>query len=84
MFPPDNLDSLAPIGLFLGVFSIDSAFERRSLIRTTWVSHHRSRNGAGDGDDGAGTSRTVVRFVMGQPRKDYERRIKLEMESKWS
>lgn len=80
-FPPDNLDSLPPVGLFLAVFSIDSGFERRSLIRSTWASHVRSRAGAGKGDDGAGTSRTVVRFVLGQPRKDWERRVKLEMES---
>jgi hypothetical protein len=60
---------------------MDSAFERRMLVRTTWASHPRSRDGAGEGDGGRGTSRTVVRFVLGQPRKDWERRIKLEMES---
>ncbi|KAH9046248.1 glycosyltransferase family 31 protein [Lactarius hengduanensis] len=38
------------------------------------------RNGAGDGDGGAGTSRTVVRFIMGQPRKTWERRVRVEME----
>ena len=65
----------------MGVFSMDSAFERRMLVRTTWASHPRSRDGAGDGDDGAGTSRTVVRFILGQPRKEWERRVKLEMES---
>lgn len=81
-FPPDNLDSLPPAGLFIGVFSVDSAFERRALVRSTWASHPRSRNGANDEDMGAGTSRTVVRFVLGQPRKDWERRVRLEMESK--
>ncbi|KAF8350082.1 glycosyltransferase family 31 protein [Amanita rubescens] len=79
LFNATHLDDLPPAGLFVGVFSIDSAFERRMLIRTTWASHPRSRNGAGDGDGSAGTSRTVVRFILGQPRKDYERRIKLEM-----
>ena len=79
-FPPANLDSLPPAGLFVGVFSMDSAFERRMLVRTTWASHARSREGAGDGDGGAGTSRTIVRFILGQPRKDWERRIRLEME----
>ncbi len=81
LFNATHLDDLPPAGLFVGVFSIDSAFERRMLIRTTWASHPRSRNGAGDGDGSAGTSRTVVRFILGQPRKDYERRIKLEMDS---
>ncbi|KAF9237335.1 glycosyltransferase family 31 protein [Melanogaster broomeanus] len=79
-FPPDNLDSIPPAGLFLGVFSTDSALERRMLIRTTWATHPRSRNGAGAGDDGRGTSRTVVRFIMGQPRKGWERRIQTEIE----
>ncbi|KAF7310887.1 Glycosyltransferase family 31 protein [Mycena chlorophos] len=80
-FPPPDLDALPPAGIFIGVFSIDSAFERRSLVRTTWANHVHSRNGAGAGDGGLGTSRTVVRFVMGEPKKDWERRIRLEMET---
>ncbi|KAG6868597.1 hypothetical protein C0993_000623 [Termitomyces sp. T159_Od127] len=79
-FPPPDLDSLSPAGIFLGVFSVDSSFERRMLVRTSWATHPRSRNGAGEGDDGVGTSRTIVRFIIGQPRKDWERRIRLEME----
>ncbi|KAF9015137.1 hypothetical protein BDQ17DRAFT_1385925 [Cyathus striatus] len=70
-FPPANLDSLPPAGVFVGVFSVDSAIERRMLVRSTWAGH---------GDDGTGTSRTLVRFILGQPKKDWERRIKLEME----
>lgn len=81
-FPPDNLDTFPPAGVFVGVFSMDSALERRMLIRTTWATHPRSRNGAGEGDDGRGTSRTLVRFILGQPRKGWERRIQTEMESK--
>ncbi|KAJ7487575.1 glycosyltransferase family 31 protein [Mycena galericulata] len=80
-FPPADMDANPPAGVLVGVFSIDSAFERRSLVRTTWANHMRSRNGAGDGDGGLGTSRTIVRFVMGEPRKDWERRIRLEMET---
>ncbi|KAH8100688.1 hypothetical protein BXZ70DRAFT_892960 [Cristinia sonorae] len=80
-FPPENLDSLSPAGLFIGVMSMDTSFERRSFIRSSWAGHERSRNGAGVGDDGEGTSRTVVRFILGQPRKDWERRIQLEMET---
>ncbi|KAK0208236.1 glycosyltransferase family 31 protein [Desarmillaria ectypa] len=79
-FPPKDLDSLPPAGLFIGVFSIDSAFERRSLIRSTWASHPRSREGASSGDNGVGTSRSVVRFILGQPRKDWEQQIQLETE----
>lgn len=83
-FPPDNLETLSPAGIFLGVFSMDTGFERRSLIRSTYASHPRSRNGAGEGDGGIGTSRTVVRFIMGKPRKDWERRVQLEMESAYA
>ena len=79
-FPPDNFESLPPAGVFVGVFSMDSSSERRMLIRSSWASHPRSRNGAGAGDGGAGTSRTVVRFIMGQPRKTWERRVRVEME----
>ncbi|KAG5221919.1 glycosyltransferase family protein [Salix suchowensis] len=80
IFPPPDLDDLPPAGVFIGVFSMDSAFERRMLVRTTWASHPRSRDGAGEGDGGASTSRTVVRFILGLPRKDWDRRIRLEME----
>ncbi|EGN98663.1 glycosyltransferase family 31 protein [Serpula lacrymans var. lacrymans S7.3] len=80
VFLPHDLDCLPPTGIFLGVFSMDTSFERRMLIRTTWASHPRSRNGAGDGDQGLGTSRTVVRFIIGRPRKDWERRIQTEIE----
>ncbi|TCD71562.1 hypothetical protein EIP91_008943 [Steccherinum ochraceum] len=79
-FPPENMDSLSPAGVFVGVLSMDTSFDRRMYIRSTWASHARSRNGAGRGDGGEGTSRTVVRFVLGLPRKDWERRIQLEME----
>lgn len=54
------------------------------LVRSTWASHLRSRNGAGVGDGGLGTSRTIVRFVLGKPRGHYERRIQLEAESESS
>ncbi len=80
-FPPDDLETLSPAGILVGVFSMDTGFERRSLIRSSYASHPRSRNGAGEGDGGAGTSRTIVRFIMGRPRKDLERRIQLEMDS---
>ncbi|PPQ80805.1 hypothetical protein CVT25_001930 [Psilocybe cyanescens] len=79
-FPHTELDRLPPAGVLVGVFSIASSFERRMLMRSTWASHPRSRDGAGAGDDGLSTSRTIVRFVLGQPSKNWERRIKLEME----
>lgn len=80
-FPPAHFDNIPPAGLFLGVFTTDSAVERRMLIRNTWASKERSRAGAVNGDGGNGTSRTIVRFVLGRPRRDWERRIQLESES---
>ncbi|KAI0639453.1 hypothetical protein C8Q77DRAFT_1081266 [Trametes polyzona] len=80
-FPPPDFDSLAPAGIFLGVFSIDTSVERRMYVRSTWAKHVRSREGAGAGDGGIGTSRTIVRFIMGQPRKEWERQVQLEMDT---
>lgn len=57
------------------MFSMDAAVERRMLVRTTWASHVRSR-GLDDGTD-----RTVVRFILGKPKREWERRIQLEMQS---
>lgn len=53
------------------------------FIRSTYAGHDRSRNGAGEGDGGEGTSRTIVRFILGMPRKEWARRIELEIESMW-
>ncbi|CAE6385861.1 unnamed protein product [Rhizoctonia solani] len=75
-----TLDQLPPTGVFVGVMSMDSAFERRQLIRSTWASHPRSRGGASPEYGLNNTSRTVVRFILGQPRKDWERRIRLEQQ----
>ncbi|KAG9099485.1 hypothetical protein FS749_001166 [Ceratobasidium sp. UAMH 11750] len=76
-----SLEDIPPAGIFVGVMSMDSAFERRQLIRSTWASHERSRGGT-SGEQGLNnTSRTVVRFILGQPRKDWERRIKLEQQA---
>ena len=80
-FPPPDFDTLAPAGVFVGVFSMDTAVERRMLVRSTWAKHARSREGAAVGDGGVATSRTIVRFILGQPSKEWERRVKLEMES---
>lgn len=73
-FPAEELASLPPVGIFLGVMSTDTAVERRMLIRSTWAQHVRSR-----GSDGS-TDRTVVRFILGVPQADWTRRIQLEAE----
>lgn len=75
-FPAAEVNKLPPVGVFIGVMSIDSAVERRMLIRSTWAKHVRSR-----GTDG-GTDRTIVRFILGIPSHDWMRRIQLESESR--
>lgn len=80
-FPPPDLERHAPVGILLGVFSTDQAVARRMMIRNTWARHPHSRNGAGEGDHGRGTSRTIVRFILGRPGGKWERQIQLEMES---
>ncbi|KAI0726174.1 hypothetical protein C8Q72DRAFT_753303, partial [Fomitopsis betulina] len=79
-FPPSDLDDFSPAGVFVGVFSMDNAVERRMLIRSSWANHQRSRDGAGEGDGGIGTSRTIVRFILGEPSSEWARRIRLEMD----
>ena len=70
----DNFYKLSPAGVFLGIFSTDSGLERRMFVRTTFANHERSRV-----DNG--TSRTIVRFILGKPRPEWDRRIQLEAES---
>lgn len=43
------------------------------MIRETYAAHPASRI--------PGTERTVVRFIMGRPTKDYETSIAIEMDS---
>jgi hypothetical protein len=63
-----DVDSLQPVGVFIGVFTMDEGRDRRMLIRP------KSRV--------PGTEGVRIKFIMGQPRARYERSVKLEMESK--
>jgi len=72
---------MTPVGIFLGVFSVDQAMERRMLIRSTWARHPRSRHGAESPSEDKSTDRTIVRFILGKPSAKWERRIQLEMET---
>ncbi|KAF8757589.1 Transporter [Rhizoctonia solani] len=57
--PPANYSTLPPVGVFLGVLTVASGYERRMMIRESYAAHPASRI--------PGTERTVVRFVMGRP-----------------
>lgn len=67
-FPSALADSLAPVNVFVGVFSIDATYERRQLIRSTYARH--TSPGAN----------VVVKFILGRPRESHSRRVALEME----
>ena len=67
-----DLSELAPVGVFVGVFTMDSSLERRNMIRQSYASHWRSRK--------EGTEGVRVRFVMGRPRKKFVQAVQLEME----
>lgn len=75
-FPHALADSLAPVNVFVGVFSVDAAFERRQLIRTTYVAHTKAIDPA----TGRPAPNVQVKFILGRPEKRYARRVALEME----
>lgn len=69
-----EVDKLKPVGVFVGVFTMDEGRDRRMLIRQTYGAHPKSRV--------PGTEGVRIKFIMGQPRARYERSVKLEMEGK--
>ncbi|CAE6437474.1 unnamed protein product [Rhizoctonia solani] len=71
-FPPANYSTLAPVGVFLGVLTVASGYERRMMIRESYAAHPASRI--------PGTERTVVRFVMGLPTGEEIQSVQIENE----
>ncbi|KIY32445.1 hypothetical protein I305_05013 [Cryptococcus gattii E566] len=72
--PQADLDAaLEPVSMLIGVFTTDAGLERRHMIRQSYASHWRSRR--------EGTEGVRIKFVMGKPRKRYEKAIQLEMEA---
>lgn len=69
-------DSLAPVDVIMGVMTVDSKFDRRSVIRQTYAKHTRPI----DPVTGEPLANVQVKFVLGRPRKQFARRIALEME----
>uniref|UniRef100_V5E3F9 Galactosyltransferase n=2 Tax=Kalmanozyma brasiliensis (strain GHG001) TaxID=1365824 RepID=V5E3F9_KALBG len=76
-FPHAYADALAPVDVFVGIFSIDSAYERRHVIRSTWATHTLPV----DPHTGMPTSNVQVKFIIGKPRQAHARRVALEMET---
>ena len=75
-FPHALADSLAPVNVFVGVFSVDAAYERRHMIRTTYARHTKPINPL----TGRPGENVQVKFILGRPRATHARRIALEME----
>ncbi|EPQ32409.1 uncharacterized protein PFL1_00605 [Pseudozyma flocculosa PF-1] len=75
-FPHAYADALAPVDVFVGIFSVDSSYERRHLIRSTYAAHTVPV----DPQTGAPLGNIQVRFIIGRPRKAHARRVALEME----
>ncbi|GAC93114.1 glycosyltransferase [Pseudozyma hubeiensis SY62] len=76
-FPHAYADALAPVDVFVGVFSIDSSYERRHLIRSTYATHELPL----DPHTGMPTSNVQVKFIIGKPRRAHARRVALELET---
>lgn len=67
-----TLDELEPVGVFVGVFSMDSGVKRRELVRHSYAAHPKSRT--------EGTRGVRVRFIIGRPRAEYAAAVKAEQE----
>ncbi|KAM0792355.1 hypothetical protein ACM66B_005035 [Microbotryomycetes sp. NB124-2] len=75
-FPHALADSLKPVSVFVGVFSVDASVERRNTIRQTYARHTKPI----DPRTGRPTQDVQLKFILGRPRKAWSRRIALEME----
>jgi hypothetical protein len=75
-FPHELANGLPPVDVFVGVFSVDAAYERRHLIRTTYARHTRPM----DPVTGLPGTNVQLKFIVGRPRTRHARRVALEME----
>lgn len=67
-----DADRIPPVGVLVGVFTMDREAKRRQLIRSTYMVHPESRK--------QGTEGVKVLFVMGRPTKKYAAEIAMESE----
>jgi hypothetical protein len=70
--PNATLEGVQPVGVFVGIFSMDSAYKRRDVIRHSYASHPKSRTD--------GTMGVRLRFIMGRPRPQHYKALKDEMD----
>lgn len=75
-FPHQFADALAPVNIVVGVMTIDSKYERRNVIRSTYAKHTLPVN-----KDGKPSANVQVKFILGRVRKAHAKRVALEMEA---
>lgn len=75
-FPHALADSLKPVNVLVGVFSVDAAVDRRNAIRLSYAKHSKPV----DPVTGRPGQNVQVKFVLGRPRAKWSKRIALEME----
>ncbi|GAA6012082.1 hypothetical protein JCM11491_001744 [Sporobolomyces phaffii] len=75
-FPHALADSLKPVDVFVGVFSVDAAVDRRNAIRLSYAKHSKPIDPA----TGRPGQNVQVKFVLGRPRDKWSKRVALEME----
>ncbi|GAA5984689.1 hypothetical protein JCM11641_004563 [Rhodosporidiobolus odoratus] len=75
-FPHALADSLKPVNVFVGVFSVDAAADRRNAIRLSYAKHSKPI----DPRTGRPAQNVQLKFILGRPRQKWSKRIALEME----
>lgn len=75
-FPHDLADALKPVNVFVGVFSVDAAADRRNAIRLSYAKHSKPV----DPRTGKPAHNVQLKFILGRPRAKWAKRIALEME----
>ncbi|KDE02934.1 hypothetical protein MVLG_06558 [Microbotryum lychnidis-dioicae p1A1 Lamole] len=75
-FPHDLCDSLKPVSVFVGIFSVSAAADRRNIIRQTSARLTKPI----DPRTGGPSTDVQVKFILGRPPKKWAKRIALEME----
>ncbi|GAA6004618.1 hypothetical protein JCM10207_000957 [Rhodosporidiobolus poonsookiae] len=75
-FPHALADSLKPVNVFVGVFSVDAAVDRRNAIRLSYAKHSKPI----DPRTGRPAHNVQLKFILGRPRARWARGIALEME----
>ena len=70
------VEQVEPVDLLVGVLTTDAKFERRSVIRDTYMRHTVPKHAS----SGRPLGNVQVKFILGRPRREYAERVAMEME----